>query len=74
MYMMRGDDTMLWNSVSSWWSSPHFRSKTGTISVKFLTDEGIDEEGVDLGGPRREMFRLLMRSIITASKVFRGNI
>ncbi|XP_053329662.1 G2/M phase-specific E3 ubiquitin-protein ligase-like [Spea bombifrons] len=42
------------------------------ISVKFSDDSGKIEEAVDLGGPRREFFRLLM-SYISKSSLFEGS-
>lgn len=41
------------------------------ICVKFSDDMGKNEEGVDLGGPRREFLRLLMESI-AMSPMFEG--
>lgn len=41
------------------------------ISVKFSDDTGILEEGIDLGGPRREFLRLLMEWI-SGSALFEG--
>ncbi|XP_035516982.1 G2/M phase-specific E3 ubiquitin-protein ligase-like, partial [Morone saxatilis] len=41
------------------------------ISVKFSDDMGRNEEGVDLGGPRREFLRLLMETI-ARSPMFEG--
>lgn len=41
------------------------------MSVKFSDDMGKNEEGVDLGGPRREFLRLLMESI-AKSPMFEG--
>ncbi|XP_026163300.1 G2/M phase-specific E3 ubiquitin-protein ligase-like [Mastacembelus armatus] len=41
------------------------------ICVKFSDDMGRNEEGVDLGGPRREFLRLLMETIVR-SPMFEG--
>ncbi|KAK5624023.1 hypothetical protein CRENBAI_019899 [Crenichthys baileyi] len=41
------------------------------ISVKFSDDVGKNEEGVDLGGPRREFSRVLMETI-ASSTMFEG--
>lgn len=41
------------------------------MSVKFSDDMGKNEEGVDLGGPRREFLRLLMESF-AKSPMFEG--
>lgn len=72
MFITRGSDVEVWNQVSEWWRGPGFRGKPSTIKVNFLSDEGIDEDAIDLGGPRREFFRILLRSIVTSSKVFTG--
>lgn len=44
---------------------------TFRICVKFSDDTGRNEEGVDLGGPRREFLRLLTETI-AASSMFEG--
>lgn len=44
---------------------------TYTMCVRFSDDMGKTEEGVDLGGPRREFLRLLMDTI-TMSYMFEG--
>jgi len=41
------------------------------MCVKFSDDMGRNEEGVDLGGPRREFLRLLMETI-ARSPMFEG--
>ncbi|KAF1389896.1 hypothetical protein PFLUV_G00052290 [Perca fluviatilis] len=41
------------------------------MCIKFSDDLGIDEEAVDLGGPRREFLRLLMEALIQ-SPMFEG--
>lgn len=41
------------------------------IWVKFSDDMGKNEEGVDLGGPKREFLRLLMETI-ALSPMFEG--
>ncbi|XP_031150685.1 G2/M phase-specific E3 ubiquitin-protein ligase-like [Sander lucioperca] len=41
------------------------------MCIKFSDDLGIDEEAVDLGGPRRESLRLLMEALIQ-SPMFEG--
>ncbi|XP_062418993.1 uncharacterized protein LOC134131245 [Pungitius pungitius] len=42
------------------------------ITVKFSDDMGRNEEGIDLGGPRREFLRLLMETM-ARSPMFEGN-
>lgn len=41
------------------------------ICVKFSDDMGRNEEGIDLGGPRREFLRLLMETM-ARSPMFEG--
>ena len=41
------------------------------ISVKFSDDMGRNEEGIDLGGPRREFLRLLIETM-ARSPMFEG--
>ncbi|XP_076149223.1 G2/M phase-specific E3 ubiquitin-protein ligase-like [Alosa pseudoharengus] len=52
-----------------------FRRKTydpkNCISVRFSDDRGMNEEAVDLGGPRREFLRLLLESL-ARSRMFEG--
>ncbi|XP_076148922.1 G2/M phase-specific E3 ubiquitin-protein ligase-like [Alosa pseudoharengus] len=44
---------------------------TFQMCVKFSDDLGVDEEAVDLGGPRREFLRLLMEAL-AHSQMFEG--
>lgn len=44
---------------------------TFQMCVKFSDDLGVDEEAVDLGGPRREFLRLLMQAL-AHSQMFEG--
>lgn len=41
------------------------------MCIKFSDDLGMDEEAVDLGGPRREFLRLLMEAL-ALSPMFEG--
>lgn len=41
------------------------------MSIKFSDDLGMDEEAVDLGGPKREFLRLLMEALVL-SPMFEG--
>ena len=43
------------------------------ISVKFMDDVGSSEGAVDLGGPKREFFTLLLHSLLYESPLFFGN-
>ena len=44
---------------------------TFQMCVMFTDDFGVDEEAVDLGGPRREFLRLLMEAL-AHSQMFEG--
>ncbi|XP_069380670.1 uncharacterized protein [Paralichthys olivaceus] len=44
---------------------------TFQMSIKFSDDLGVDEEAVDLGGPRRKFLRLLMEAL-ACSQMFEG--
>lgn len=56
------------------WSRPHFAGHTSLIKVKFISDLGmLEEDAMDLGGPRREFLRMLKSSIIQHSKVLTGD-
>lgn len=44
---------------------------TYQMCIRFSDDTGMDEEAVDLGGPRREFLRLLMEALVL-SPIFEG--
>ena len=63
----------IFTSAEKGWSRPHFQGSMKIIQVKFVSDEGkLAEDAEDLGGRRREFFRLLKASIIKHSAVFQG--
>lgn len=71
LIIQRADN--IWPAVERIWTKPYFLGRTGLIDVKFISDEGsMEEDAVDLGGPRREFFRMLLHSIIKYSKAFEG--
>ena len=43
------------------------------VSVKFMDDVGYSEGAVDLGGPKREFFTLLLNSLLYESPLFFGH-
>jgi type II secretory pathway predicted ATPase ExeA len=47
--------------------------KTGDISVTFGHDECV-EDAEDLGGPKREYFRLLLKAIVDNSGLLQGMV
>lgn len=44
------------------------------LCVSFASDEQGTEDAADLGGPRRELFRLLVKAIFQDSGAFEGNL
>jgi len=46
---------------------------TAVVDVKFTDDSGLSEGAVDEGGPRRELFQLLMDYLCHSSPVFIGH-
>ena len=63
----------IFKSAAKGWSRPDFLGSLKLIEVKFISDESsLEEDAEDLGGPRREFFRLLKTSIIKHSSVFQG--
>lgn len=43
------------------------------LYVTFASDEETDEDAEDLGGPRQEFFRLLVKAIYRESGAFQSN-
>ncbi|XP_028429629.1 uncharacterized protein LOC114552777 [Perca flavescens] len=64
IYISRGN---VWTTALRQFSRRKFTESTDQLYVTFASDEGTNEDGEDLGGPRRELFRLLGD---TKSKVF----
>ena len=64
----------IWPSTSRIWKRSYFFGRISPIKVKFVmgADEHREEDGVDLGGPCREFFRMLKSSILTYARVFEG--
>ena len=48
-------------------------SPRNQISVKFADSEGKSEGAVDVGGPKREFFRMLVKAATEESGIFIGS-
>lgn len=59
----------VWRSAEQFWKLPTVQCRTGEILVKFQNDDVV-EPSADLGGPRREFFRLLLEEIRLKSGCF----
>lgn len=63
----------IWPQATKIWSRSNFVGKSSVIKVTFVSDEGgMEEDALDHGGPRREFFRILKRSMAKNSKLFVG--
>ncbi|CAL8356520.1 unnamed protein product [Gadus morhua 'NCC'] len=51
-----------------------FTECTDLLYVTFASDEGTNEDGEDLGGPRRDFFRLLVKAIFKESGAFEESL
>lgn len=61
----------VWTTAFRQFNRPSFSENLGTLYVTFASDEmDGDEDAEDLGGPRREFFRLLVRAIFKDSGAF----
>ncbi|XP_063754128.1 apoptosis-resistant E3 ubiquitin protein ligase 1-like [Eleginops maclovinus] len=61
----------VWTTAVRQFSRTSFAENLGTLYVTFASDEmDGDEDAADLGGPRREFFRLLVRAIFKDSGAF----
>ena len=63
----------VWTTALRQFNRPRFSESSGMLYVTFASDE-IEEDAEDLGGPRREFFRLLVRAIFQSSGAFEGKI
>ncbi|KAJ8020075.1 G2/M phase-specific E3 ubiquitin-protein ligase [Holothuria leucospilota] len=64
--------TNLWKTFMPYMRRAAFLKKMGELSVTFVNDEG-EEDASDLGGPRREFFRLLKNAICNDSGVLEAS-
>ncbi|XP_029015587.1 G2/M phase-specific E3 ubiquitin-protein ligase-like isoform X2 [Betta splendens] len=67
IYISRGN---LWTTALRQFSRQRFAESTHMLYVTFASDEDITEDAEDLGGPRREFFRLLVKAIYKESGAF----
>ena len=71
IYISRGN---VWTTALRQFSRRKFTECTDLLYVTFASDEGTNEDGEDLGGPRREFLRLLVKAIFKESGAFEGNL
>ena len=71
IYISRGN---VWTSALRQFSRRRFAESTDMLYVSFASDENTTEDAEDLGGPRREFFRLLVKAIYKESGAFEGNV
>lgn len=62
----------LWRTTSPYFQRRSFVQGSGYLHIHFTAEDGGEEEGVDLGGPRREFFRLLVHAIAHDSGLLAG--
>ncbi|XP_023816594.1 G2/M phase-specific E3 ubiquitin-protein ligase-like isoform X1 [Oryzias latipes] len=60
----------VWTSAIRQFRRPRFVESTDMLYVTFASDENTTEDAEDLGGPRRELFRLLVKAIFQESGAF----
>lgn len=61
----------IWASTKPYFKRKRFFEGTGMLEVTFATSEQ-EEDAMDLGGPRRELFHLLLGAICRDSKTVIG--
>ncbi|XP_063078396.1 G2/M phase-specific E3 ubiquitin-protein ligase-like [Engraulis encrasicolus] len=61
----------VWTTALQAFKRPSFAEGCDMLSVTFASDEHA-EDAADLGGPRREFFRLLVKAILQDSGAFEG--
>ncbi|KAK0138681.1 G2/M phase-specific E3 ubiquitin-protein ligase [Merluccius polli] len=71
IYISRGN---VWTTALRQFSRRKFTQCTDLLYVTFASDEGTNEDGADLGGPRREFFRLLVKAIFKESGAFEESL
>ncbi|XP_035852933.1 G2/M phase-specific E3 ubiquitin-protein ligase-like [Sander lucioperca] len=71
IYISRGN---VWTTALRQFSRRKFTESTDQLYVTFASDEGNNEDGEDLGGPRREFFRLLVKAIFKESGAFEESL
>lgn len=64
----------VWATALHQFKRPSFAESCDMLNVIFASDEhDTEEDAADLGGPRREFFRLLGRAIFQDSGAFESN-
>ena len=71
IYISRGN---VWKTALRQFGRRTFSESTDVLYVTFASDEDTNEDAVDLGGPRREFFHLLLKAIYKESGVFEGKL
>ena len=68
--------TQPWYSARQCFSRPAFQNATGMLKVTFIGAEetATDKEAYDLGGPRREFYRLLLNDAVHNSGLLQGKL
>ena len=61
----------IWSSSLPYLKREHFWNATGDLNVTFGVDEAA-EDAEDLGGPKREYFRLLLKALVQDSGLLLG--
>ena len=64
----------IWNTSLPYFERSNFIRGHGYLQVIFTAEDGHSEEGVDLGGPRREYFRVLLQAMARYSGLLAGNV
>lgn len=63
----------VWTTALRAFKRPNFSESCNMLYVTFASDEHeAEEDAADLGGPRREFFRLLVKAIFQDSGAFEG--
>lgn len=64
----------MWTTALRQFARRRFAESTDMLYVTFASDEDTNEDAEDLGGPRREFFRLLGKAVFKDSGAFEGNL
>lgn len=62
----------VWTTAFRQFNRPKFAESSDMLYVTFASDEDMEEDAADYGGPRRELFRLLLKGIFQDSGAFEG--
>lgn len=64
----------VWTAALRQFSRCSFANRADMLRVTFAGDEGASEDAEDLGGPRREFFRLLGKAVFKDNGAFEGDL